>query len=382
MSHPEQVGPWNLETPIGQGGMASVYRAVHSESGAVAALKVFSEEFTGNEEYVRRAQREVTALTMCAHPNIPRVLGHDIRPDGGWVAIEYIDGTNLEDLLAQQGPLEAAHLFRVARDVAGALGYCHVRSLYHRDIKPANIIQEKGTGRAVLLDFGIVKAANLTTISVVGRATMGTLTYMAPEQWTAKDIDGRTDLYQLGLVLYQLATNKVPPPVVELMDQKQPGIPEQLLTELHANAHRLPKQFEVLVRNAVHLDTEIRYATAVEMLRDIARLEANEPIEDRNLRYKSAAEARKSIRKAISPPRPEGEPEPEEDPNAPPMPRGLKRSSRTKVPPAPPPEPAPPPPAEEQHVEPLPEIAPTTPLLLKLLPFLVGGFILLYLSLK
>ena len=90
MEHPEQVGPWKLEAPIGQGGMANVYRAVHTENGSVAALKVFNDEFTGNEEYVRRAQREVVALTMCAHPNIPRVLGHDIRPDGGWVAIECV----------------------------------------------------------------------------------------------------------------------------------------------------------------------------------------------------------------------------------------------------------------------------------------------------
>lgn len=371
MEHPEQVGPWKLEAPIGQGGMANVYRAVHTENGSVAALKVFNDEFTGNEEYVRRAQREVVALTMCAHPNIPRVLGHDIRPDGGWVAIEYIDGTNLEDLLAAQGPLEPDHLFRVGRDVAGALGYCHVRSLFHRDLKPANIIQEKGTGRAVLLDFGIVKAANLTTISVVGRATMGTLTYMAPEQWVARDVDGRTDLYQLGLVFYQLATNKVPPPVVELMDQREPGIPHLLLTELHAHAHRLPKSFEIFIRNAVHLDMEVRYATAVEMLRDMAAIEAGNPIEDRNLRYKTPAEARKAIRLAIAPPRAAGEPEPEEDPNAPPMPKGLKRSARIKIPTPPDPVEPPPPP---------PPPAPATPLILKLLPLIVGALALWYLT--
>ena len=336
MDHPDRVGPFKLLAPIGKGGMASVYRAVHETDGSVVALKVFSDDFSGNDEFVRRAQREVVALTMCAHPNIPRVLGHDIRADGGWVAIEFIDGDNLEDVLAAQGPLEVTHLFRVARDVAGALGYCHVRSLFHRDLKPANIVLERSTGRSVLLDFGIVKAANLTNISVVGRATMGTLSYMAPEQWVAKDVDGRTDLYQLGLVLYQLATNKIPPPVVELMDQEEPGIPAQLLTELHAASDRLPKGFEIFIRNAVHLDPEIRYATALEMLRDLARLEANEPIEDRNLRYKTPAEARKSIRKALTTPRPEGEPEAvyEVDPDAPPivMPKGLKRSGRIPIP--------------------------------------------------
>ena len=374
MDQPDRVGPFKVEAPIGKGGMAHVWRAVNETDGQVVALKVFSDDFTGSEEYVHRAQREVVALSMCAHPNIPRVIGHDIRPDGGWVAIEFIDGDNLEDLLAAQGPFEPALIFRIARDVGAALGYCHVRSLFHRDLKPANIVLERSSGRSLLLDFGIVKAANLTNISVVGRATMGTLSYMAPEQWVARDIDGRTDLYQLGLVLYQLATNKIPPPVVELMDQKEPGIPDLLLTELHANSHRLPSGFETLVRNAVHLDPEVRYQNAVELLRDLAAIEQGNPIEDRNLRYKSPAEARKAIRTAISPPRPPGEPEPVEDPNEPPRPKGLRRSGRIPVPkpPSPPPEPEP---------EPMPEVPPSSPAVvwaLRLLPFITGALVLWY----
>lgn len=312
MSHPDRVGPYRIEAPVGKGGMASVYRAVHETEGTVVALKVFAPDFTETDEYFLRAQREVVALSMCAHPNIPRIIGHEVRAEGGYVAIEFIDGDNLEDLIAQTGPLEIPIVLRAARDVGGALGYCHVRGMFHRDLKPANIVLERSTGRAVLLDFGIVKAVNLTNISVVGQRTMGTLTYMAPEQFAGRPADGRTDLYQLGLVLWQLVTGLVPPPVVELMEQKEPGVPDKLLDPLTEHLHRLPGGFETLLRNAVHLDPETRYATALELLRDLATVERGESIPERNQRFKTPAEARRAIRKALSPPRADGAPEGEE----------------------------------------------------------------------
>ena len=270
-------GPYRVLEKIGRGGMAAVFRAVHEPSQGLVALKVFTPPDGDTTEFFKRAKREVVALQMCSHPNILKVHGFEFEGEGGYVAVEYIDGKNLQEISEERGRQGVEQLLRIGRDVGGALAYIHARGLYHRDLKPANIMVETGTSRCVLLDFGIVKATNLTQISGFQKEVMGTLTYMAPEQFLSREVDGRTDLYQLGLVLYRLAVQGDPPPVMDLVERADRGSSGPALPIRTLNPD-LPESMEMVIANLTHPEMGGRYATAHDLLKDLAKVQSGESV--------------------------------------------------------------------------------------------------------
>ena len=298
----KNFGPYRVVDKVGRGGMAAVFRAVHEPDDGLVALKVFTPPDGDTTEFFKRAKREVVALQMCSHPNILKVHGFEFEGEAGYVAVEYIEGQNLQEISEAQGPQKLDQLLRIGRDVGGALAYIHARGLFHRDLKPANIMLENGTGRCVLLDFGIVKATNLTQISGFQKEVMGTLTYMAPEQFLTQEVDGRTDLYQLGLVLYRLATADDPPPVMDLVEKADRGGNEALLP-VRGRAPELPEAFETVLTNLTHPQKEGRYSTAHEFLKDVQKLAAGEPVAARPVApVKKAAPASKTTGGHRAPP--------------------------------------------------------------------------------
>lgn len=276
----KSFGPYRVTDKLGRGGMAAVYQAIHEPSQGIVALKVFTPPDGDTTDFFKRAKREVVALQMCSHPNILKVHGFEFEGEGGYVAVEYIEGQNLQEISDTRGKLDVEMLVKVARDVGGALAYIHARGLFHRDLKPANIMLEAGSGRCVLLDFGIVKATNLTQISGFQKEVMGTLTYMAPEQFLSRDVDGRTDLYQLGLVLYRLAVQTDPPPVMDLVERADRGLAGPALPVRKLNPD-LPESFEQVVANLTHPAMEGRYSTAHELLKDLSKVQAGEAVAPR-----------------------------------------------------------------------------------------------------
>ncbi len=273
----KMFGPYKVVEKLGRGGMAAVFQALHEPTQGLVALKVFIPPDGDTTEFFKRAKREVVALQMCSHPNILKVHGFEFEGEGGYVAVEYIQGKNLQEVSDERGKQDLDLLVKIARDVGGALAYIHARGLFHRDLKPANIMLEEGTGRCVLLDFGIVKATNLTQISGFQKEVMGTLTYMAPEQFLSRDVDGRTDLYQLGLVLYRLATQSDPPPVMDLVERADRGLAGPALPIRGINPD-LPESFEMVIANLTHPAMEGRYSTAHELLKDLTKVQAGEPV--------------------------------------------------------------------------------------------------------
>ena len=273
----KNYGPYKVTDKIGRGGMAAVFRAIHEPTDGIVALKVFTPPDGDTTEFFKRAKREVVALQMCSHPNILKVHGFEFEGEGGYVAVEYVDGQNLQEVSESRGPAPLDLLLKIGRDVGGALAYIHTRGLFHRDLKPANIMLERDTGRCVLLDFGIVKATNLTQISGFQKEVMGTLTYMAPEQFLSREVDGRTDLYQLGLVLYRLSVSGDPPPVMDLVERSDRGASGPTLP-IRSQVPDFPLNMEMVVANLTHPQMEGRYATAHELLKDLTRVQAGDPV--------------------------------------------------------------------------------------------------------
>jgi serine/threonine-protein kinase len=209
-------GRFLLEELVGQGGMGRVYRARHLGLNAPVALKLLKPSLLGDPTLVGRFEREAAAASRLHHPNVVSVLEFgSTGPDGTlFIAMEYVEGIDLRVVLRDEWPLPEARLCHLLAQVLAALGEAHARHVIHRDLKPENIMVVKDLDegeRVKVLDFGIAKILDgnlpaLTRNDVV----CGTPQYMAPEQATGAGLDARSDLYAVGVILYQLCTGRLP----------------------------------------------------------------------------------------------------------------------------------------------------------------------------
>jgi eukaryotic-like serine/threonine-protein kinase len=203
------IGRYSLERELGRGGMGVVYLAREVLLDRPVAIKLLPPEFSARPELRDRFMREARTAARLSHPYIVPI--HSVDEIGGFVFIvmAYVDGGTLAQRLAAHGPLPAHDVTRIMREVAWALAYAHAQGVVHRDIKPANILLERGTGRAMVADFGIARLAETTGDTAVG-VVLGTPEFMSPEQATAEELDGRSDLYALGIVGYLALTGTLP----------------------------------------------------------------------------------------------------------------------------------------------------------------------------
>ena len=206
------LGDFRIEGEIGRGGMGVVYRAVQISLGRPVALKVISETLSDREDFRDRFVRESRLAASLDHPNVIPVYA--AGEEGGvlYIAMRYVDGTDLRGLLAAEGAFDPARAAGVVAQVASALDAAHERGLVHRDVKPANIlVAARGGGEhTYLTDFGLTKRTASDSGLTAAGEWVGTLDYVAPEQVRGEQVDGRADVYALGCVLYELLTGRVP----------------------------------------------------------------------------------------------------------------------------------------------------------------------------
>ena len=202
-----------IENEIGRGGMAVVYRAVDTRLNRTVAIKVLPPDVAFNQDVRARFLREAQTAAQLSHPNIVPIYSVDEKDSNGLVyfVMAYVEGESLGVRLSREGVWPVDRAVRVLRDVADALAYAHARGVVHRDIKPDNILIERASGRPMVTDFGIARAAAGETRLTVTGVAVGTPAYMSPEQALGeREIDGRSDLYSLAVVGYHMLTGETP----------------------------------------------------------------------------------------------------------------------------------------------------------------------------
>jgi formylglycine-generating enzyme required for sulfatase activity/predicted Ser/Thr protein kinase len=203
------VGSFEILREVGRGGMGIVYKAHEQSLQRVVALKVLPQHLAQDPAFVHRFMREARAAAQLNHPNIVTI--HAVGEDAGlyYIAMEYVKGQSLKELICRQGRLKTDHALHIARHIADALAEAHAHGVIHRDIKPQNIMLDR-VGRVKVMDFGLAKVVKATTDLTQTGSVMGTPIYMSPEQIQGREVEGRTDIYSLGVVLYEMLTGAVP----------------------------------------------------------------------------------------------------------------------------------------------------------------------------
>ncbi len=207
-----RLGEYEVLDVVGHGGMGEVYKGLGKER--VVAIKVLPQKFAGQTEFRKRFAREAETMTLLEHPNIVKMYDYGETADGiSYMVMEYIEGQELSDLLKSRGPQSFETVLPFMREFADALDYAHSKGFVHRDIKPSNIMVRSGPDgqlHPVLMDFGVAKIQDAQT-RLTGSGAVGTIDYMAPEQIReAEAVDGRADIYAMGLVLYEILTGQRP----------------------------------------------------------------------------------------------------------------------------------------------------------------------------
>jgi eukaryotic-like serine/threonine-protein kinase len=261
---------YDVVRPLGSGGMGEVYLARDRVLGRDVALKVLRRQYAGDEEFAERFKREAMSAASLSHPNIIQVYDRGETEEGSsYIAMEYVPGGTLKEKISREGPIEVAEAAGIGAQVAEALGAAHDRGMVHRDIKPQNVLLT-ARGGAKVADFGIARAGSSATISRTG-SVMGTAGYMSPEQALGKPATPKSDLYSLGVVLYEALTGELPytadnPIAVSMKHVNEPLRPPVQLNPL------IPKGMNAIVTKLLAKDPEDRYADADELANDLGRV--------------------------------------------------------------------------------------------------------------
>lgn len=260
---------------IGRGGMAEVYLARDQLLDRPVALKVLHREFARDPQFVERFRREAQAAAALNHPNVVAVYDWGQEAGTSFIVMEYVEGRPLSDIVREGGAREPRTAARIAAHVAAALSFAHQRGLVHRDVKPGNILITP-SGQVKVADFGIARSRAADGLTQTG-AVMGTATYFSPEQAQGLDVDGRSDVYSLGVVLYEMLAG-VPPfrndNPVTVAYQHVREEPEPLVRR----APGVPAALQQIVARALAKDPARRYPSADAMRADLLRFERDQPV--------------------------------------------------------------------------------------------------------
>lgn len=259
-------GRYQVEELVGIGGMANVYKARDLVENRMVAVKALREEYVGNEEFMRRFRNESKAVDLLSHPNIVRVYDVSLSDRQPCIVMEYINGITLKDYIQQQGKLRWKEAVHFTVQTLRALQHAHDNGIVHRDVKPQNIML-LSDGTIKITDFGIARFARAQSHTLTNKA-IGSVHYISPEQAQGAETDAKTDLYSVGVILYEMLTGRVPfeaeSPVAVAIKQI-----ESTVTPPCTLNPEIPAGLEEITLRAMQKDPAARYQSAAEMLRDI-----------------------------------------------------------------------------------------------------------------
>lgn len=294
------LGQYEIRSLLGAGGMGEVYLARDTKLDRIVALKVLSPDVAHDQRRMGRFVQEAKAASALNHPNAAHIYEIDEAAGVTFIAMEYVDGRALDKLIAGQ-PLKTAELVDIASQTADALDEAHSKKIVHRDIKPSNIVITP-RGRVKVLDFGLAKVERgwepssefETQLKTDPGVIIGTVPYMSPEQARGKDVDNRTDIWSLGVLMYQMATGRLPfisasaPEMIDRISNSDPRPISQYNDDV-------PAELERIIRKCLEKERGRRYQSAGELLVDLKNLERDESGSARQLRRRRGRRAISSI---------------------------------------------------------------------------------------
>ena len=260
---------------LGSGGMADVYLARDTHLGRDVAIKILYKRYANDEEFVARFRQEAQSAAGLNHPNIVSIYDRGEAEGSYYIAMEYLEGLSLKDLIAKRGKLKPLEAIGIAGQILQALEFAHEHHVIHRDIKPHNIIIN-GRGQVKVTDFGIAQAGSTSQMTETG-AIIGTAQYLSPEQAGGKAVEQGSDLYSVGVVLYEMLTGRVPfdgenPVAIAIKHLSDKPVPPQALVP------EIPDNLNTVVIRALAKKPRDRYASAKEFLNDLERCRQNLPV--------------------------------------------------------------------------------------------------------
>ncbi len=258
---------YELEELVGTGGMSSVFRAHDRLLDRKVALKVLHQQYADDPEYVERFRREARAVATLSHPNIVTVIDRGEHADRQFIVFEYVDGENLKRLIERSGPLPVEQALELAMQIARGLSFAHQEGLVHRDVKPQNVLLN-GDGRAKVTDFGIARSLDVKRGVTQTGTVLGTSDYIAPEQAQGRRVDEQTDVYSLGVVLYELLTREVPFPGENFVAVAMRHINEPP-PSIRDRRPDVPPRVEAAVQRAMAKDPGDRFPSMADFCREL-----------------------------------------------------------------------------------------------------------------
>jgi serine/threonine-protein kinase len=261
-------GRYKVIRKLGAGGMANVYLAEDQELGRRVAIKILNDRHANDEQFVERFRREAKNAAALSHPNVVAIYDRGDAEGTYYIAMEYLDGRSLKELIISRGPAPVNVAIEYARQILSALRVAHRHGIVHRDIKPHNVLVDS-EGRVKVTDFGIARAG--TSQMTEAGSIVGTAQYLSPEQARGSGVDQRSDLYSLGIVLYELLTGTVPfngdtPVEIAMKHLSQTPDPPSVTRP------DLPREIDLVVTRALAKDPDDRYQSAEEMDADLDRV--------------------------------------------------------------------------------------------------------------
>ena len=269
-------GRYEIKEVLGVGGMAVVFKAFDSVENRMVAVKVLKQEYLTNEEFKRRFKNESKAIAMMSHPNIVKVYDVGMSDTLQYIVMEYIDGITLKDYIEQEGTITWKSTVHFISQILRAIQHAHDRGIVHRDIKPQNIMLLKD-GTIKVTDFGIARFSRSGSRTITDKA-IGSVHYISPEQARGGFVDEKTDIYSIGVMMYEMLTGRLPfdaesPVSVAIMQmQADPQSPREL-------NDTIPEGLEQITQKAMQKDPGLRYQSAAEMIRDIERFKKNPSVQ-------------------------------------------------------------------------------------------------------
>ncbi|KRU23949.1 Stk1 family PASTA domain-containing Ser/Thr kinase [Clostridium botulinum] len=266
---------YELLEKVGEGGMATVYKAKCHYLNRFVAIKILKEQFCSDKEFVEKFKREATSVASLSDNNIVNIYDVGSENNIHYIVMEYVDGKTLKELIVEKGKIDPKETVRISKQIASALVCAHRNNIIHRDIKPHNILVTK-EGIVKVTDFGIAKASNSATITNSSKV-MGSAHYFSPEQAKGSFVDSRTDIYSLGIVMYEMLVGKVPFDGESPVSVAVKHIQNEVVAPKEIDG-KIPEGLNSLVLKCLEKNPVKRYQTIKNLEEDLARIENNENI--------------------------------------------------------------------------------------------------------